>query len=243
MYCTRCGNPLTEGAAFCRRCGQAVPAVATSTPQEGLESIASYTPPAQTIPVEASLPPLPAPPVAWTAPLPYAGFWLRLVAYLIDSAIVDCAFGALVALAMGVVGWDRIRGIQPGLEVKVGHFGYLSVMVQKEFDYRGQLNFLAPGILGGILLVLLVTVIVTWLYHALMESSAKQGTLGKMALGLIVTNMSGERISFGRASGRFFCKFITSLIPFCVGYFMAGFSEKKQALHDVLASCLVLRKA
>jgi uncharacterized RDD family membrane protein YckC len=75
-----------------------------------------------------------------------------------------------------------------------------------------------------------------------MESSAHQGTLGKIALGLFVTDLQGRRISFGRASGRFFAKIITGLIPFFIGYIMAGFTEKRQALHDMIAGCLVLKK-
>jgi uncharacterized RDD family membrane protein YckC len=75
-----------------------------------------------------------------------------------------------------------------------------------------------------------------------MESSVHQGTLGKMALGLTVTDMQGRRVSFGRATGRYFAKMITGMIPLAIGYIMAGFTEKKQALHDMIASCLVLRK-
>jgi uncharacterized RDD family membrane protein YckC len=75
-----------------------------------------------------------------------------------------------------------------------------------------------------------------------MESSQYQGTLGKMALGLIVTDLQGRPLSFARASGRFFGKIITGMIPFGIGYIMAGFTEKKQALHDMIAGCLVLRK-
>lgn len=63
-----------------------------------------------------------------------------------------------------------------------------------------------------------------------------------MALGLIVTDMQGRRVTFARASGRFFAKIITNLIPLWIGYIMAGFTEKKQALHDMIASCLVLKK-
>ncbi|MGC1597749.1 MAG: RDD family protein, partial [Candidatus Acidiferrales bacterium] len=80
------------------------------------------------------------------------------------------------------------------------------------------------------------------LYYAWMESSQYQGTLGKMALGLTVTDLQGRRVTFARASGRFFAKIITGLIPLAIGYIMAGFTEKKQALHDMIASCLVLRK-
>jgi uncharacterized RDD family membrane protein YckC len=60
-------------------------------------------------------------------------------------------------------------------------------------------------------------------------------------LNMAVTDLNGNRISFGRASGRFFAKMISGLIPFGIGYIMAGFTEKKQALHDMVASCLVLR--
>jgi uncharacterized RDD family membrane protein YckC len=75
-----------------------------------------------------------------------------------------------------------------------------------------------------------------------MESSSYQGTLGKMALGLTVTDLEGRQISFGRATGRYFSKIITGFIPLGIGYAMAGFTEKKQALHDIIAGCLVLRK-
>jgi uncharacterized RDD family membrane protein YckC len=75
-----------------------------------------------------------------------------------------------------------------------------------------------------------------------MESSRHQGTLGKMTLGLIVTDLQGRPIGFAVASGRYFAKIITGLIPLGIGYAMAGFTEKKQALHDMIASCLVLRR-
>lgn len=84
-------------------------------------------------------------------------------------------------------------------------------------------------------------VLVVWLYYALFESSSYQATPGKMALGLKVTNEFGERISLARATGRYFGKWISGMI-LCVGYIMAAFTERKQALHDMLASTLVLRK-
>jgi uncharacterized RDD family membrane protein YckC len=87
----------------------------------------------------------------------------------------------------------------------------------------------------------LILVILQWLYFAGMESSEHQGTLGKMALGLIVTDINDQRISFARATGRFFAKIITNY-TFLIGYIMAGFTEKKQALHDMIASTLVLRR-
>jgi uncharacterized RDD family membrane protein YckC len=93
----------------------------------------------------------------------------------------------------------------------------------------------------SILAILLLISTGSWLYHTLMESSRYQATLGKLALGSIVTDLNGRRISFARANGRFFGKFISGAI-FNMGYLMAGFTEKKQALHDILAGTLVMQK-
>lgn len=82
-------------------------------------------------------------------------------------------------------------------------------------------------------------ILVTWLYQAFCESSSWQGTIGKKALGLRVTDMDGRRLSFGRATGRSFGKVLSSLIC-SIGFLMAAFTEKTQALHDMLASTLVL---
>ena len=81
--------------------------------------------------------------------------------------------------------------------------------------------------------------LISWMYFALMESSAKQATIGKSLLGLVVTDLNGDRISFWRATGRHFGKWISALI-LLIGYFMAFFTEKRQALHDMMAGCLVL---
>lgn len=88
--------------------------------------------------------------------------------------------------------------------------------------------------------VLLANLIV-WMYFAVMESSPQQATLGKQALGLIVTDVNGQRLTFGRATGRFFAKYLSNA-TLEVGYIMAGFTAKKQALHDLIAGTLVIRK-
>jgi uncharacterized RDD family membrane protein YckC len=80
----------------------------------------------------------------------------------------------------------------------------------------------------------------SWIYEAAMESSSKQATLGKMALGLKVTDLEGRRISFARATGRHFSKIISGCI-LLIGYIMAGFTQRKQALHDMIAGTLVER--
>jgi predicted Zn finger-like uncharacterized protein len=85
----------------------------------------------------------------------------------------------------------------------------------------------------------IIGITIGWLYFAFLESSARQATLGKMALGIQVTDLSGDGISFGRATGRHFGKII-SAFTLLVGYFMAGFTRKKQGLHDIMAGCLVV---
>jgi len=97
------------------------------------------------------------------------------------------------------------------------------------------------ALIGASLMLWLVIGAAAWLYFALMESSSKQATLGKMALSIIVTDMNGNRLTFGRATGRYFGKIISGMI-LMIGYIMAGFTEKKQALHDIIAGCLVVNK-
>ncbi len=90
------------------------------------------------------------------------------------------------------------------------------------------------SLIGGIL-----GIVISWLYCASMESSSEQATLGKQALGIKVTNLEGKPISFEQATGRHFAKILSTLI-FLIGYIMAAFTAKKQALHDILASTLIV---
>lgn len=87
----------------------------------------------------------------------------------------------------------------------------------------------------------LIQLITGWLYFAVMESSHRQGTVGKIALGIKVTDVDGNRIRFSKATGRYFGKLLSALI-LGIGFVMAAFSEKKQTLHDRLADCLVVNK-
>jgi uncharacterized RDD family membrane protein YckC len=97
------------------------------------------------------------------------------------------------------------------------------------------------GLAIVLLLFYLFEIVLRWLYFACMESSSWQATLGKKALGIRVTGLDGERISFGRATGRYFGKIISAII-FMIGFIMAGFTERKQALHDMIAGTLVVRE-
>ena len=87
----------------------------------------------------------------------------------------------------------------------------------------------------------LLGAIIGWLYFALQESSPKQATIGKATIGIIVTDSSGKRLSFYRASGRHFGKLV-STITLGFGFLMASFTKRKQALHDIMFDCLVVVK-
>lgn len=87
----------------------------------------------------------------------------------------------------------------------------------------------------------LVLIIIQWIYFSLMESSEKQATLGKLLFEIIVTDIDGERLTFGRATARFFSKFL-SYLSFFVGFFLATQTERSQALHDIIAGTLVIEK-
>jgi uncharacterized RDD family membrane protein YckC len=106
----------------------------------------------------------------------------------------------------------------------------IGLMFAGSFESELLLLFLVPVIL-----------ILDWLYFALMESSSKRATLGKMALGIIVTDLEGKRISFGRATGRFFSKILSGIIIY-IGFIMVAFTDKKQGLHDMTAGTLVIAK-
>jgi len=96
-----------------------------------------------------------------------------------------------------------------------------------------------PAVLEGMGNIL--GIILGWVYFAVMESSPTQGTLGKMALGIKVTDTEGNKIGFGKASGRHFGKIISAII-LLIGFIMVAFTQKKQGLHDMMAGCLVVNK-
>jgi len=136
----------------------------------------------------------------------YAGFWIRFVAYIIDTFILST-----VLILLGTI-WSL-----------------------KNDD--SSINLATTIAQSG--MVLSISFFLNWFYFAIMESSESQATLGKKILGLKVTDEFGQRMSFGRATGRYFSKFISSLI-LGIGYLMAAFTDRKQALHDKIASTLVI---
>ena len=88
-------------------------------------------------------------------------------------------------------------------------------------------------------LAMLAGALINWIYYATMESSQLQATPGKLALGIKVTDLEGQRVGFGRATGRYFAKFFSAIL-LGVGFIKIAFTKKKQGLHDQLAGTLVV---
>ena len=158
-------------------------------------------------PSDPTAAPPPPPPVWASGPdapqVRYGGFWLRVVAYLIDAIILNIVLWLLTVITgLRLISYTATNHLEP-------------------------LPILAP-------------LVVNWLYFALMESSERGATLGKMALGLRVVTEHGQRLSFANATGRYFAKFISALI-LGIGFLMVAFTERKRGLHDMIAGTLVVK--
>ncbi len=102
-------------------------------------------------------------------------------------------------------------------------------------------DLFAEGIPNSFIIAYVITIGLQVAYFAYFESSEKQATFGKQAMGLVVTDLNGERITMLNAVGRYFSK-IPSAMILGIGYLMQPFTQKKQALHDMIAGTLVYRK-
>jgi len=213
LYCNKCGAPNAASAQFCGRCGAALNPAASVAP--GAPPAASPAPSAGPVPAASYA--APAGYAVAQAGVRYGGFWIRVVAAIIDAIIVSVILWPVKAI-FGLGG------------LALGGFG------AHGFHNPMALPYLIFG--GGVFGLLKLGA--NWIYEALMESSSYQATLGKMALGMKVTDLYGNRISFARATGRYFAKII-SFVILCIGYIMVGFTERKQGLHDMIAGTLVRR--
>jgi uncharacterized RDD family membrane protein YckC len=153
----------------------------------------------------------------------YAGFWRRFAAYIVDFLVLSIPLAAVAFVVPG----DLLSECGSYVETVTDQDG----LVSETTGYRCETTWLAD----------LITIVIIWFYFALLESSKRQATLGKMMIGAIVTDLDGNRISLGRAMGRNLGK-IVSWIIIAIGFMMAGFTKRKQALHDIMAGCLVIRK-
>ncbi len=148
------------------------------------------------------------PPPVWDARPPgtantgYGGFWIRVVAYIIDAILLSVAsgiVGSVFGFNIFAPDWDHFEPAANGISLVIG-----------------------------------------WLYFALLESSERGATVGKMAVGLRVVTDQGQRLSFMNATGRYFAKFISAII-LCIGFIMIAFTDKKRGLHDMIAGTLVIK--
>jgi uncharacterized RDD family membrane protein YckC len=152
----------------------------------------------------------------------YAGFWKRFAAYILD-AIVLYIPNLLVGKLMGATAAQE--AMTQALQSATGDL-QASLAAYTTY-YHAAMPYM------------LVQTLITWLYFAVCESSSWQGTVGKLALGIRVTDTTGARLSFGRASGRYFAK-ILSFMTLLIGYLMIAWTQRKQGLHDLIAGTLVL---
>jgi uncharacterized RDD family membrane protein YckC len=198
IFCNRCGGQSLANAQFCAHCGSSLSlGDSAPTPQDFA--------PASTVPGVAA-------PAYHFVVQQYAGFWLRVIAAIIDTVIIQAVvwpFTLAIRLMIGLAG-ASVHMPPPGI----------------------RLVALIVGVTLGLT--------AHWIYEATMESSSRQATLGKLVLGLKVTDLQGRRISFARATGRTFAKYLSGM-TLCIGYIMAGLTARKQALHDILAGTLVWR--
>jgi uncharacterized RDD family membrane protein YckC len=146
----------------------------------------------------------------------YAGFLRRWAAIFLDGMILSAAYYALFLIAMvvaiGASGLESLNSEEPSAAV-MGAYAGVSVLY----------------------------FVIAALYYSLMESSSGQASVGKMALGIKVTDRDGNRLSFAHALGRWFAALLSYLTLY-IGFFMAGFTERKRALHDIVAGTLVVDK-
>jgi uncharacterized RDD family membrane protein YckC len=211
FFCNKCGAQNAAGAQFCNRCGASTSPTPSAVPTTASQPTASPNL-ASSNPASAYSPQATAhQAITPVAGVGYGGFWIRVVAAIIDAIILRVVV-APVGMIFGGLG---MAGMMSGIP----HAG---------------LHILG----GGITIILLI--FGSWLYEAFMESSSYQATLGKMIFGMKVTDLNGNRISFERATGRHFAKWLSTIIM-CIGFIMVGLTDRKQGLHDLLAGTLVRR--
>ena len=146
--------------------------------------------------------------------LKYAGFWIRVAALIIDVVVIYIAIFIVGLIASGLL-------LSGGGSI---------------FSAGNE-----SGLIGVIILIYVLLLAAVVCYFAILESSDRQATLGKMAVGIKVGNAQGQKISFLNAVGRYLSKILSSLILY-IGYIMVAFDSKKQGLHDKLANTYVFYK-
>ena len=130
--------------------------------------------------------------------------------------------------------------VVPALDMPFGLTGSLTDRAQDHLDiHPGNFGQLFPIFVGIWAITALIAAILSyWLYATIFQSSSRQATPGEIALSIKVTDLEGLRISFKKGAVRNLVK--TALGPVLVVFLIAAFTSKKQALHDIIAGCLVV---
>jgi uncharacterized RDD family membrane protein YckC len=149
----------------------------------------------------------------------YGGFWIRFGAAFLDGLVLILPNYVVTFIVSKL-------------------FVISNLSTTSNLVYLGNPMDYFRKVLPYIITTNLITITIHWLYFAIQESGPSQATLGKRALKLKVTDMKGNRISFINATGRYFAKFLSGL-TLLIGYIMAAFDTRNQALHDKMMGTLV----
>ncbi|MBZ5491421.1 MAG: RDD family protein [Acidobacteriia bacterium] len=210
---------MPENFIFCSKCGTQNPATAQFCQSCGLTLSSGLAPNQAAAPARAYAA---APPAAYVAApaVPYGGFWIRFLAHLIDHVILSAVAAPLFFIM-----------VLPAI-IRIAH--------EAEQNQEPPSPELIVTILSSIFIYIALAFVGQWLYEALLTSSSWQGTIGKRVLRLKVVDEAGNRIGFGRSTGRFFAKILSSIF-FYIGFIMIGFTDRKRGLHDMLAGTVVMK--
>ncbi|HEX2951878.1 MAG TPA: RDD family protein [Armatimonadota bacterium] len=230
--CRQCGEVNGDDALMCGMCGSVLQRADQRPAKAVLDD--DFPMPSSASPqrVTSAKVPTPMPDPLWVpqepvaaqpAALADAGFWHRYGAALFEMSLLAlplsgvCALLVTAGVATIYMNWLHEFGLSPFAQGSM------------------------PSVVGKTALISLVgLLILAWLYHAFMESSPLQGTVGKLAVHLRVIDIRGNRISFARASLRFFAKILSCLL-LGTGFLLIPLSDYKQALHDKIAGTRVVR--
>ena len=216
MYCTRCAQPNADGTRFCTRCGAAL--TAAQAPAHAVPQARPHVPAPPMQPVARPQAISQAAPTAPNAQQPKpAGFFRRFFALCVDTIILIL----VVIVTAWLLGWLHEEFLSRTI---LDPEGRIFARLHARFRLAGMANVLFTPLLYFVLL--------DWML---------QGTLGKCLLGCRVADLSGKRVGPIRAALRTLLKPL-SAAPLLIGFLLAAFTSRKQALHDLLTGSVVLKR-
>ena len=196
----------------------------------------------------------------------FAGFWLRFVALIIDLlvvALIVFPFAAIIGLIapkymlvevpFGLFTTTTVvseaQGDQPKIEkdevlgLWTNHYK-LKEAVADDGEVTFKRVLIEPEMKNEISKTTSSNIefYVIFLYWILMEASIWQASVGKKIMGLKVVNSEGGRPNWPQAAARNVLKVLSGIILF-IGFFMAGWTDKKQALLDKISGMVVVKES